>query len=435
MDYYVTPSNNLNGEIAVPGDKSISHRAVILAVVAEGQTQVDGFLMGSDNLVTVDAFKKMGATIEVIGDEHILLVDGMGKDGLNAPLDNSLDCGNSGTAIRLLTGLLVGQSFATNLMGDQSLRRRPMKRIIDPLVQMGAKIDSVKNSPPLKIRGNPNLKGIHYRLPMASAQVKSCLLLAGLYAQGETCITEPMPLRDHTERLLKYLSYPVRFGNLHACLSGNSTLKARDISIPGDISSAAFFIVAATITPGSAVYLRHVGINPTRLGIINLLKMMGADIEIINRQEKSGEPVGDIFVHHAQLTGIEIPQEQIPLAIDEFPVLLIAAAAAQGQTILRGANELRVKETDRIVAMAKGLQELGIKVELLPNGLIVQGGVFQGGAIYSYRDHRIAMAFAIAGTIAKAAVCIRDCENVKTSFPNFVELMSEVGMELKVLYT
>ncbi|MFW0089058.1 MAG: 3-phosphoshikimate 1-carboxyvinyltransferase [Coxiella endosymbiont of Haemaphysalis japonica] len=432
MDYYVSPSNNLNGEIYVPGDKSISHRSVILAAIAEGRTQVNGFLMGADNLATVSAFQRMGVIIEVIKNENKLLVNGVGKHGLNIPAD-VIDCGNSGTAIRLLTGLLAGQSFTTTLKGDQSLRRRPMKRIIDPLLQMGAEIDSAKNLPPLKIIGNPNLKGIHYRLPIASAQMKSCLLLAGLYAQGETCITEPAPSRDHTERLLKYFNYPMQVGDLRTCLSGNGVLKARDIFIPGDISSAAFFIVATTITHGSAVCLRQIGINPTRLGIINLLKMMGGDVEIINRLEKCGEPVGDIFVRYAPLTGITIPQEQVPLAIDEFPILLIAAAAAQGETVLRGAKELRVKETDRIVAMVAGLKKLGIKSEPLPDGLIVRGGVFQGGTISSYRDHRIAMAFAIAGTIAKTPVRIHDCENVKTSFPNFVELASKIGMELKVL--
>ena len=431
MDYYVSPSNNLNGEIYVPSDKSISHRAVILAAIAEGQTLVNGFLMGADNLATISAFQKMGVTIEVIENDK-LLVNGVGKGGLNAPAD-VVDCGNSGTAIRLLMGLLAGQSFTATLKGDQSLRRRPMKRIIDPLVQMGAQIDSFKNLPPLKIIGNPNLKGIHYRLPIASAQMKSCLLLAGLYAKGETCVTEPAPSRDHTERLLKHFNYPVRVENLHTCLSGGGVLKARDISIPGDISSAAFFIVAATITHGSSVCLRQVGINPTRLGIINLLKMMGADIEIVNRQEKYGEPVGDIFVRYARLTGIKIPQEQVPLAIDEFPILLIAAAAAQGQTVLRGAQELRVKESDRIIAMVEGLKKLGIKAEPLPDGLVVQGGVFQSGVISSYHDHRVAMAFAIAGTIAKDPVRIRDCENVKTSFPNFVELVDEIGMDLKVL--
>lgn len=432
MDYYVSSSNNLNGEIQVPGDKSISHRSVILSAIAEGRTQVNGFLMGVDNLATVSAFQEMGVIIKVIENENTLLVNGVGKGGLNIPAD-VLDCGNSGTAIRLLMGLLAGQSFTTTLTGDQSLKRRPMKRIIDPLVQMGAEINSAKNLPPLTIIGNPNLKGIHYRLPVASAQVKSCLLLAGLYAKGETCVTESAPSRDHTERLLKYFNYPVRIGNLHTCLSGGGVLKARDISIPGDISSAAFFIVATTITRGSAVCLRQVGINPTRLGIINLLKMMGGDIEIVNRLEKCGEPVGDIFVRYARLTGIKIPQEQIPLTIDEFPILLIAAAAAQGETVLRGAKELRVKETDRIVAMVEGLKELGIELESLPDGLIVRGGVFQGGTISSYQDHRIAMAFAIAGTIAKTPVRIRACENVKTSFPNFVELASAIGMELKVL--
>ncbi|PMB55003.1 3-phosphoshikimate 1-carboxyvinyltransferase [Coxiella endosymbiont of Rhipicephalus microplus] len=437
MDYYIIPSNNLNGEIYVPGDKSISHRAVILSAISEGRTQVNGFLMGTDNLATINAFQKMGVTIQVIEDENILLVDGVGKDGLTAPPD-VIDCGNSGTAMRLLTGLLAGQTFTTTLTGDQSLRRRPMQCIIDPLVQMGGNIESAENMlPPLKINGKSHLTGIYYDLPIASAQVKSCLLLAGLYAEGETCIREPVPSRDHTERLLTHFNYPVvRVDHLRTCLSGRGILKPRDISIPGDISSAAFFIVAATITPGSSIWLRQVGLNPTRLGVINLLKMMGANIEIITHQEKNREPVGDICVCYSatSLTGIEIPEAQVSLAIDEFPILLIAAAVARGKTILRGAKELRIKESDRIAAMVEGLQKLGIQAESLPDGVIVQGGSqFQGGTISSYDDHRIAMAFAIAGTIAKAPVRIHNCENVKTSFPNFVELAHKIGMEFKVL--
>ena len=432
MYYQTSPSKNLNGEIHVPGDKSISHRAAILAAVAQGRTQVNGFLMGADNLATVNALQQMGVPIEFIDDESIVLIDGVGVNGLGVPHD-VLDCGNSGTAIRLLTGLLVGQSFDTVLTGDQSLQHRPMKRIIDPLVQMGAKIDSTKNSPPLRVYGRQHLVGIHYQLSMASAQVKSCLLLAGLYAKGKTCITERASSRDHTERLLKHFHYPVQIENNSICVFGGGTLKANAISIPGDISSAAFFIVAATITAGSIILLRGVGINSTRLGVINLLKMMGADIEITNRNEKNGEPVGDIAVRYSKLRGIEMPQEQVPLAIDEFPALLIAAAAAQGQTVLRGAKELRVKETDRIAAMIDGLQKLGIQVESLPDGIILKGGTLMDGEIDSYQDHRIAMAFAIAGTIAKGSIKIQNCDNVKTSFPNFVELANNIGMNIKVV--
>lgn len=432
MDYQTTPSKNLNGEIRVPGDKSISHRAVILAAIAQGRTQVNGFLMGTDNLATVNAFQQMDVPIEVIDDENIVLIDGVGMNGLMEPSD-VLDCGNSGTAIRLLTGLLAGQSFDAVLTGDQSLQHRPMKRIIDPLVQMGAKIDAAENFPPLRVYGRQNLVGIHYQLSTASAQVKSCLLLAGLYAKGKTCITEPASSRDHTERLLKHFHYPIQMRNNSVCIFGGGTLKANAISIPGDISSAAFFIVAATITAGSIILLRGVGINSTRLGVINLLKMMGADIEITNRNEKNGEPIGDITVRYVKLRGIEIPKEQVSLAIDEFPVLLIAAAAAQGQTVLSGAKELRVKETDRIAAMTDGLQKLGIQTESLSDGIIIKGGTLMGGEIDSYQDHRIAMAFAVAGTVAKSSIKIQNCDNVKTSFPNFVKLANNIGMDVKVV--
>lgn len=433
MDYYITPSSNLNADIYVPGDKSISHRVAILSAISEGQTQVNGFLMGTDNLATVSALQKMGVPIKVIEDENVLLVDGVGKNGLT-PAPDVIDCGNSGTALRLLAGLLAGQSFITTLTGDKSLKCRPMNRIINPLVRMGAKVESIEDMPPLKIIGNRNLKGIYYSLPIPSAQVKSCLLLAGLYAQTETCIVESLPSRDHTERLLTHFNYPVKVDNFRTRIPGGGILKARDITIPGDISSAAFFIVAATITPGSSLFLRRVGLNPKRLGIINLLKMMGGNIEILTYSEKDVEPVGDICVRHAKLIGIEIPREQVSLAIDEFPILLIAASVARGKTVLRGAEELRVKETDRIAAMEDGLQKLGVKLESFHDGLIIQGGtVFEGGTISSYEDHRIAMAFSIAGIVAKAPIRVNNCGNVKTSFPNFVELANEIGIEIKVL--
>lgn len=431
MDYYVTPSENLNGEIIPPGDKSISHRAVLLAAIAEGRTQINGFLMGTDNLAMVSAFQQMGVSIKIIEDKCILIVDGVGMKGLEAPM-GALDCRNSGTAIRLLSGLLVGQPFNTVLTGDTSLQRRPMKRIIEPLTLMGAKINSTGNFLPLKIVGNPQLTSIHYTLPMASAQVKSCVLLAGFYAQGKTCVTEPTPSRDHTERLLKHFHYTVQKENRCICINGEGNLKAKDISIPGDISSAAFFIVATTITPGSVMRLSQVGVNPMRFGVINLLKMMGANIKVTNRTKKNEEPVADIDVRHAMLNGIDIPQDQISLSIDEFPALLIAAVAAQGQTVLHGAAELRVKETDRIEAMVNGLQKLGVNVKSLPDGVIVQGSVLKGGEVDSYDDHRIVMAFAVAGVIAKGLIKIRNCDNVKTSFPNFVELANEVGINIKI---
>ena len=429
MDYQTIPSQNLNGEVHVPGDKSISHRAVLLAAIAEGCTQINGFLMGSDNLAMVSAFQQMGVFIQVVEDKNILVIDGVGMRGLQPPPD-TLDCGNSGTAIRLLAGLLAAQSFNTTLTGDSSLLRRPMKRIINPLTLMGAKIESVGNVPPLQIYGNLRLNRMYYQIPIASAQVKSCLLLAALYALGKTCITEPYHSRDHTERLLDHFNYSIQRKNRSVCLTGGGKLKAHNISVPGDISSAAFFIVAATIAHGSTIRLCQIGVNPTRLGVVNLLRMMGANIEILNYVEKNKEPTADIIVRHAILNGIDIPQDQVSLTIDEFPVLFIAAAVAQGKTILRGATELRVKETDRIAVMAEGLQTLGIKVESLPDGMIINGGILRGGEVNSYSDHRIAMAFSIAGILAEGTIKIRNCNNVKTSFPNFVELANEVGMHI-----
>jgi 3-phosphoshikimate 1-carboxyvinyltransferase len=388
--------------------------------------------MGADNLATMTAFTHMGVEIECNETENKVIVNGVGLNGLQAPID-VLDLGNSGTAIRLLTGLLAGQLFDITLTGDESLCRRPMARVVEPLRRMGAKIEmSVTGTPPLKISGRNALSGIDYQLPMASAQVKSCLLLAGLYANGKTCITEPAPTRDHTERLLKLFGYAIEQQKNRVCLMGGGRLTATNISVPGDISSAAFFMVAATITPGAKITLRQIGLNPTRMGILNLLTMMGADIKIKNQCEKSGEPVGDITVCYAKLHGIEIPVDQVPLAIDEFPVLFIAAATATGKTVLRGATELRVKESDRIAAMASGLTTLGIETQVLPDGIIIHGGVFQGGEIDSVGDHRIAMAFAIAGGIAQAPVFVRNCANVQTSFPNFTELANEIGMKIEI---
>lgn len=432
LNYTVNPGKKLRGKIQVPGDKSISHRALMLSAIAEGETQIDGFLMGADNLATLTAFKQMGVDIQHDEETHCVVVKGVGLEGLQPP-GEVLDLGNSGTAIRLLAGLLAGQLFDSILTGDESLCRRPMTRVVEPLRRMGAKIEmTISGTPPLKISGRNALSGIEYVLPVASAQVKSCLLLAGLYAQGKTCIVEPAPTRDHTERLLKWFGYPIEQKNNRICLTGGGKLIAKNIIIPGDISSAAFFIVAATITPNAEITIQHVGLNPTRIGIITLLKMMGANIEIKNQREECGEPVGDIIVRYAPLRGIEIPAEQVPLAIDEFPILFIAAAVAAGKTILRGAAELRVKESDRIVAMANGLTTLGIETEILPDGIIIRGGQFQGGEIDSHGDHRIAMAFAIAGNIAQAPVTIYNCDNVQTSFPNFTELAAKVGMNLNI---
>lgn len=430
VNYVSAKSQALSGNIQVPGDKSISHRAIMLSAIAEGDTQIHGFLMGADNLATVAAFRSMGVPISIEKPEH-LIVHGVGRHGLQPP-KHILDLGNSGTAIRLLAGLLAGQRFDSELTGDASLKRRPMQRIITPLQLMGAHIDATANGlPPLYIHGGSHLQGIEYVLPVASAQVKSCLLLAGLYAAGQTVLIESVSTRDHTERLLNWFGYPIDIKPGHVAIIGGKPLIARDVVIPADISSAAFFMVAAAITPGSNMTLEAVGINPTRTGIIELLKMMGANIELKHHREQSGEPVADIVVTYTPLTGIEVPKELVAAAIDEFPVFLIAAASAKGQTVLHGAAELRVKETDRIAAMVTGLNRMGIVAEALPDGVVLTGGRFTGGNIDSFGDHRIAMAFAIAGSVSISPIKISDCDNVATSFPNFVQIANSIGMHIE----
>lgn len=425
----LNPGGKISGEIRVPGDKSISHRSVIFGALAEGVTRIHGFLEGEDALNTVAAFREMGVTI--VGPERgEMTIYGVGMHGLQAPR-KPLYMGNSGTAMRLLAGLLAAQPFASELTGDESLSRRPMNRVADPLRSMGARIETGdKGTPPLQITGT-NLQGIDYDMPMASAQVKSCLLLAGLYASGETCVTEPAPCRDHTERMMSGFGYAVDHSESKVCITGGGKLCAADIDIPADISSAAFFLVAASIAPGSHLRLDHVGINPTRVGVINILRLMGADIELHNERDVGGEPVADIHVRHSKLKGIVIPEEQIPLAIDEFPVLFVAAACAEGETVLRGAEELRVKESDRIEAMARGLQILGIEVETWPDGIRIVGGQLGGGEIDSHGDHRIAMAFAVAALRASAGITILDCANVATSFPDFVLLARQTGLSIE----
>ena len=428
INFTLAPGGVVKGDIRVPGDKSISHRAIILGSISDGVTKVSGFLQGEDALNTLAAFQEMGVTI--VGPSNgKLTIYGVGKEGLKAPRV-PLYMGNSGTAMRLLCGLLAVQKFDSVLTGDESLNQRPMARVIEPLALMGAKIESTeKNTPPLLVSGR-ELKAAEYDMTIASAQVKSCLLLAGLYAKGETIITEPAPCRDHTERMLEGFGYVVtkQHDGRKTSVHGGGSLKAASIDIPADISSAAFFLVAATITPGSKLILRHVGVNPTRTGIINLLNSMGANIQILNETNVGGEPVADLQVSYAALRGIEIPKDQIPLAIDEFPVLFIAAACAEGKTILRGASELRVKESDRIEAMATGLETLGISVETFSDGICIEGGNFQGGVIDSFGDHRIAMAFVIAGLRASTPIKISNCANVGTSFPGFISLANKVGI-------
>ena len=432
MKYKVMPGGMITGEARVPGDKSISHRSIMLGALARGTTRINGFLEGEDALATVAAFRAMGVTIEGPSDGKVT-IQGVGIDGLSAP-GEVLDLGNAGTSIRLMAGLLAGQGFDTVLTGDESLRGRPMGRVIDPLTLMGAEIASAEGGrPPLEITGGRALQGIHYDLPMASAQVKSCVLLAGLYARGKTSVTEPAPTRDHTERMLRGFGYQVTCEGGVISLEGGGTLSAADIDVPSDISSATFFLVAASIAPGSDLLLTHVGINPTRTGVLNILALMGADIQLKNKREVGGEPVADIRVRYAGLKGIEIPSDQVPLAIDEFPALFIAAACADGRTVLRGAEELRLKESDRIAAMAEGLTTLGIHNEILADGIIIDGGTLGGGEVHTYHDHRIAMAFAIAALRADQEIRVLDCEHVATSFPGFDALARGLGLQISAL--
>lgn len=431
LQFIVQPGGRLNGSLRVPGDKSISHRTIMLGSLAEGVTEVSGFLEGEDALATLAAFRSMGVNIDGPVNGKVT-IHGVGMHGLKAP-DKDVYVGNSGTSIRLLSGLLAGQSFTVTMSGDSSLSKRPMLRVTEPLALMGAQIDSNDGKPPLTIHGGTSLKGIDYLLPMASAQVKSCLLLAGMYAEGETRVTEPAPTRDHTERMLTGMGYPVTVQGNRIVIQGGGKLTAAKIDVPADISSATFFMVGAAIAPGSDVTLQHVGINPTRIGIINILRLMGADISLGNEQMTGGEPVADIRVRYAPLHGIQIPEDQVPLAIDEFPAIFIAAACADGETVLTGAEELRVKESDRIQVMADGLQTLGIDARPTADGMVIQGGVIGSGEVNSHGDHRIAMSFAMAALQAGGSIQINDCANVATSFPGFISLAQAAGLQIEAI--
>jgi 3-phosphoshikimate 1-carboxyvinyltransferase len=428
-DWIASPGAPLRGEIMVPGDKSISHRAVMIGALADGVTRVDGFLEGEDTRATAAIFERLGVRIDA-PQPSVRIVHGVGVDGLRAAA-GSLDCGNAGTGMRLLAGLLAGQAFDSELTGDASLSKRPMRRVIEPLSLMGARIDSNDGLPPLHIRGNRALRGIDYTLPVASAQVKSALLFAGLYAQGETHVREPHPTRDYTERMLAAFGYPIASVPGEAAMLGGFRLTARDVVVPADFSSAAFFIVAATLVRGSDLLLHSVGMNPRRTGLLHVLRAMGADIVEIPAGEQGGEPVSDLRVRHAPLRGIEVPVEHVPDMIDEFPALFVAAACASGTTLVRGAAELRVKESDRIATMAAGLRTLGIRVDEAPDGAAVHGGQLRGGSIDSHGDHRIAMAFAIAAQRADGEVRIGDVANVATSFPGFDTLARGAGFGLR----
>ena len=429
MDFLSRPvSTPLAGRLQVPGDKSISHRALMLGAIAEGTTHIRGILKSEDTLATLNAFSMMGVDIEQL-DADELIVHGVGLHGLQAP-DRPLNLGNSGTSVRLLAGLLVGQSFDSELCGDASLMQRPMRRITAPLREMNAAIQcSDSGTLPVIICGAQALRGIHYQMPLASAQLKSALLLAGLYASGRTCVDEPALTRDHTERLLHYFACPVAKQDRHICVSSHP-LRGKPVHVPGDISSAAFFMVAASIVPGSDIMLENVGLNPTRHAVLEILGLMGADISTEKHGNTQGEPVADIRIRAGKLHGIHIPQALVPIAIDEFPAIFIAAAYAEGETTLAGAAELRVKESDRIKAMAEGLHRLGIDVREYEDGMRITGGRCLAGEVESYADHRIAMAFAIAGLSAAGPVRISDCINVNTSFPGFVDCASQLGMAI-----
>jgi len=427
--FIAKPASSLSGNLKVPGDKSISHRSIMLGSLANGVTKVTGFLEGEDALSTLKAFQAMGVKIERDGDN--VTIHGVGIHGLKKP-SAPLDLGNSGTSIRLMSGILAAQAFDCELHGDESLSKRPMGRVINPLTEMGAVIESNDGKPPLKITGGQQLKGIYYDLPVASAQVKSCVLLAGLYADGDTCVTEPALTRDHTERMLKGLGYEVNVNNNQMCLTGGGELTGTEIQVPSDISSSAFFMVAASIAPKADIILMGVNVNPTRTGVIDILKLMGANLSLMNEREIGGELLADIRIQSAQLKGIHIPEELVPLAIDEFPAVFIAASCAEGETILTGAKELRVKESDRIQVMADGLSILGIDNEVLEDGIKIQGGKFQKPTdiIKSHHDHRISMSFAIASLRCEHTIEIDGVDNVMTSFPSFVELSNTAGMDI-----
>ena len=423
-------SSSLSGHIRVPGDKSISHRSVMFSAIAEGDSHVTGLLEGDDVLATIAAFRAMGVEINGPKNGH-LTVKGVGMHGLQEP-EKKLDMGNSGTAMRLLAGLLAAQSFDSVLIGDASLSKRPMRRVTDPLALMNADCQTQENGcPPIRIKPSKNLKGIHYDLPMASAQVKSAVLLAGLYAEGETSVTEPAPTRNHTEMMLQAYGYDCETQANRMSVQGGGKLVAANIDVPADISSSAFFILAASIVPDSEITLKHTCINKTRTGIIDLMRSLGADISLTNQREIGGETVADIVVKYAQLIGTEINPNLVPLAIDEFPAFFIAAACAKGVTTITGAEELRHKESDRIAVMADGLRALGIQIEEFPDGAKITGGQLTGGSVECHHDHRIAMSFAVAGLRANAPVTINDAATVATSFPNFVDLGNEVGMQLE----
>jgi len=429
--YVAGPGGKIEGELTVPGDKSISHRALMFGGIAEGDTEITGFLAGEDCLATLRALQSLGVRIERPEEEHVF-VHGVGPDGLR-PAAAALDMGNAGTAIRLFMGLLAPQRFNSTLIGDESLMRRPMERVAGPLRMMGANIQTHDGKPPVEIHASPGMRAIEYTLPVASAQVKSAILLAGLQSFGRTHVTEPAPSRDHTERMLASFGVEVLREGAKVAIEGGQTLRGTHVRVPGDFSSAAFFIVAGCLAAENGLLLRNVGVNPTRTGLIEMLRQMGADIRVHPQAtaDANGEPIADIEVRKSRLRGIKVPESLVPLSIDEFPVFFVAAACAEGETLVRGALELRVKESDRLAAMAQGLTALGVENQLLADGLWIRGtDRFGGGTIDSHGDHRIAMSFAIASLKARAPIEILDVANVATSFPGFVTLARKAGLQI-----
>ncbi|MBS4031223.1 MAG: 3-phosphoshikimate 1-carboxyvinyltransferase [Clostridiales bacterium] len=430
MSVKIQGKGPLRGEVSVPGDKSVSHRAVIFGALAEGRTEIEGFLFGEDCLSTVSCMRQLGAAVHVNGET--VSVDGVGLTGLKEP-ENILDAGNSGTTARLLLGVLAGQPFYTVLTGDGSLRRRPMSRVTKPLLQMGAAISGRAGGTllPLSVQGS-HLTPTTYTSPVASAQVKSAVLLAGLFAEGETTVTEPEKSRDHTERMLAAFGAAVDVRGNSVTVTGRPKLQGRTVRVPGDISSAAFFLIAASIVPGSDLLVRNVGINPTRTGILDVLTEMGADMEYINTRDESGEPVADIRVKAAPLRGVEIGGEIIPRLIDELPVLAVAALFAKGETVVRDAAELRVKETDRIAAMTEELSSLGADIEARDDGFIIRGGrMLTGGSVKSHDDHRVAMSLCIAALGAGITVDLDSPDCIAISYPSFLETIKTLGSGLQ----
>ncbi|MFC1713828.1 3-phosphoshikimate 1-carboxyvinyltransferase [Candidatus Poribacteria bacterium] len=421
----IQPESGLHGEIAPPGDKSVSHRSVMIGAIAEGLTEIENFLHGEDCIATIRAFENMGVSIEGIGKDNVR-VNGVGLDGLKEP-GNVLDMGNSGTSMRLISGILAGQPFYSVLTGDSSLRSRPMNRIADPLRLMGAGVYGRDGDlAPFTIMGD-GLKSIDYRTPVASAQIKSCILLAGLFAEGETVVTEPAGSRDHTERMLRSFGAEVVSHDLTRKVKGRPELLGHRVVVPGDISSASYFLMAAILCPDSEIMIRNVGINPTRAGVLEAIGAMGGQVSLENRREESGEPVADLLVRSSQLKGCDFGGDLIVRMLDEIPLLAVAATQAEGETKIHNAAELRVKESDRISATVSELRKIGAQVEELDDGMVIAGGdKLKGGECQSYGDHRMAMSLAVAGIISEDGVTIHDVECVNTSFPGFWEMLASL---------